>query len=123
MMKAGERQKTGKWGETIAEDFLTQRGMCLVARNVRTQYGELDLVMLDGEQTVFVEVKTRTGRSFGYPEISITDKKAVHILHSAEDFIQKHPEAADTWRVDVVAVIGCPGSANIQVEWFPNALH
>lgn len=113
----------GKWGETIAEDFLTQRGMRLIARNVRTQYGELDLVMLDDEQTVFVEVKTRTSLSFGYPEISVTDKKADHILRSAEDFIQKHTEVPDAWRVDVVAVIGYPESANIQVEWFPNALH
>ena len=55
----------GKKGETLAEQYLKKLGYKLLKKNYRTPFGEADLVFLDGEQTVFVEVKTRTSTAFG----------------------------------------------------------
>src|SRR5690348_715101 len=57
---AGEaRQTFGRFGEDAAAEFLRRRGFAVLARNVRTARGELDLVALDGDVVVFVEVKAR----------------------------------------------------------------
>jgi len=57
------RQALGQWGESLAAHYLQQRGYTILARNVRTAYGEIDLVARQLEPpaavTVFVEVKTR----------------------------------------------------------------
>jgi len=117
-----ENRRVGNWGEKIAEKYLTGLGIRLIARNVYTQYGELDLIMQDEEQVLFVEVKTRTNLAFGYPEISITRKKTDHIVHSAESYMQDHPELPSMWRIDVIAIIGRPNNTEFQVEWFQNAI-
>ena len=53
------RQHLGRIGEDLALAHLERLGYALVARNHRTRYGELDLVVFDGTSLVFVEVKTR----------------------------------------------------------------
>ena len=53
------RQHLGRIGEDLALAHLERLGYALVARNHRTRYGELDLVVFDGTTLVFVEVKTR----------------------------------------------------------------
>ena len=49
----------GRKGEALAADFLTEAGMRVVDRNWRCSQGEIDLVARDGDELVFVEVKTR----------------------------------------------------------------
>ena len=53
------RQHLGRIGEDLALAHLERLGYALVARNHRTRYGELDLVVFDGTTLVFAEVKTR----------------------------------------------------------------
>jgi putative endonuclease len=53
------RQRLGRRGEELALAHLERLGYALVARNHRTRFGELDLVVFDGETLAFVEVKTR----------------------------------------------------------------
>ncbi|MDQ1349322.1 MAG: putative endonuclease, partial [Acidobacteriota bacterium] len=55
----------GAAGEAAAEDFLKLSGYRIVARNVRTKVGELDLVALDGETLCFIEIKARATAEFG----------------------------------------------------------
>ncbi len=103
-----KRQKLGRWGETKAAQYLRERGYTIIARNVYTQYGELDIIasqtLNDAEITVFVEVKTRTTTTFGYPEEAITTLKREHILASAQTYLQEHPELGDSWQVDIIAI-------------------
>ncbi len=116
------RQALGKWGEQAAAHFLQDKGYQILESNVRTPYGEIDLVASQADQTVFVEVKTRSTELFGPPEIAITARKRDHLLASAQFYVQQHPET-HTWRVDVVA-IRCyvdPGS-DIEITHFENVL-
>ena len=77
------RQRIGAWGELQAEGYLLERGMELIQRNYRTRYGEIDLVMKQGDLLVFVEVKTRSDNRFGPPEQSVTPDKQEHLLLAA----------------------------------------
>jgi putative endonuclease len=53
------RHVAGQRGEDLAADHFTRLGFEVLARNHRTRFGELDLVVYDGDTLVFVEVKTR----------------------------------------------------------------
>jgi len=100
-------QKVGQWGESVAAEYLEERGYSVKARNVRTPYGEIDIVAEKDGFTVFVEVKSRTSRSLGPPEISVTPRKQEHMLAAAEHYAQENE--IDHWQIDVIAVEGKPG--------------
>ena len=104
-------QELGKWGETLAADFLIKQGYSIIARNARTPYGELDLIAQQPEKTrsdeitiVFVEVKTRRSQSYGFPEESVTASKQEHLISAALHYLQEHPELDQDWRIDVIAI-------------------
>ncbi len=53
------RRRTGRLGEELAAAHLERLGYRLLARNVRSRHGEIDLIAFDGRTIAFVEVKTR----------------------------------------------------------------
>lgn len=87
---------------------------------MRTPYGEIDLVMDEEGLTVLIEVKTRSSLDSGDPEDSVTDEKMDRMSECAQWFMDHHNKNNDSWRVDVVAVIGHPKKATPQIEWFQN---
>lgn len=116
------KQRLGSWGENLAETYLKQQGLVPLERNMRTRYGEADLVMQDGETIVFVEVKTRTSLDFGAPEESITRKKRARMIQTAEACMQMHPEWGGYWRIDVLAILGPSNDPEPEIMWFDNAV-
>ena len=96
--------RVGAWGEEVASQYLEAKGYQILARNWRTQEGELDLVAQDGETIVFVEVKTRTSKEFGWPEESITKTKRQRLQRSAMAYLMDHDLVDILWRIDVIAV-------------------
>ena len=97
-------QALGRWGEKQAADFLTNKGYQVLARNLRTPYGEIDLIASQGEALVFIEVKTRMTQDYGLPEEAITPQKLQHMIESAQHYIQENLETEPNWRVDVIAI-------------------
>lgn len=127
------RQRLGRWGESLAVDYLQKRGYVILARNFRTPYGEIDVVACQevydpgadsgsSIATVFVEVKTRASGTFGYPEESITPRKREHLLASAEAYIQQHPDASGDWRIDVIAIRRYKSGKAPSIVHFENAV-
>ncbi len=112
------KQTIGRWGEQAAVDFLCEHGYEVAARNVRTPHGEIDIIASKDGITIFVEVKARTGRSFGPPEVAVTPRKQAHMLASAEYYSQQHE--IDHWQSDVIAVQRIKGKAEIM--HFPSAI-
>jgi len=119
------RQELGRWGEGHAADYLQQQGYTVIARNVRTPYGEIDLIVQqvsEGETiAVFVEVKTRTSKTFGYPEEAITPRKQLNLVSAAQHYLQEHPDLDKNWRIDVIAIERYPERSPI-INHFENAL-
>ena len=113
-------QKIGRWGEEIASAYLQKQGYEFVDGNVRTPYGEIDLIMRFNGILVFVEVKTRTSSRYGYPEESITQKKQQHMFDSAEHYAQEND--LEHWRIDAVSVEGKPSGAVPRITHFEDVL-
>ena len=112
-------QRIGRWGEQTAVEFLKERGYEINAQNVRTPYGEIDIVAKQGDITVFVEVKTRTSDKMGLPEDAITPRKRQHMLAAAEQYAAEHE--IDHWQLDVISIEGKPGKSPT-ITHFENAI-
>jgi putative endonuclease len=121
-MSALSRKELGQWGENFVSGYLVQRGYKLLRQNARTPYGEIDLIARKGGVTVFVEVKTRSSKAFGYPEEAITDQKRVHLIEASQAFLQENPELDGDWRIDVIAVLRLGNNKEPQIEHFENAV-
>ncbi len=79
--------------------------MSLVGRNWYCRAGEIDLIMRDGEELVFVEVKTRRGEGAGRAEEAVSRSKSRKMLAAGEWYITRHPAFQDLfWRCDLVAI-------------------
>ena len=78
---------TGAAAENLAERFLQSQGLTCVARNYRTRFGEIDLVMHDRDTLVFVEVRHRSSGKFGGAASSIHDGKRRRIAAAAEHYL------------------------------------
>ena len=72
------RHTLGFLGETIAAAHFVRLGFTILARNVRTRYGEIDLVAFDGTALVFVEVKTARANA-----------RAIRPAHTAHDPLER----------------------------------
>lgn len=103
-MSSLQRIKLGRWGEQIAADYLRNLGYTILRTNLRTPFGEIDIVANQGKTLVFVEVKTRKSSALGLPEISITPKKFSHMLLSAQSYLLGHTETTQDWRIDVISI-------------------
>jgi putative endonuclease len=112
-------QRIGKWGEDTAVEYLTQKGYEIIARNIRTPYGEIDIVAKQTDILIFVEVKARTSNKMGLPEEAITPRKREHMLAAADHYAAEHE--IDHWQIDVIAIEGKPGSKPT-ITYFENAI-
>lgn len=118
---AGQKQSLGRWGEARAAEFLEAKGYEIIGRNLRTEYGEIDLLARIGKTLVFVEVKTRSSQAYGYPEEAVSTLKQQHMADAAESYLQSHTEHQGEWRVDVIAITRRVGK-DPQVLHLENAL-
>jgi putative endonuclease len=94
---------------------LERAGLILLARNYTTRYGELDLVMRDGDAVVFVEVRHRIRAGFGDAAMSVTAAKQAKLVQTAQLWLAANPKYAQrVCRFDVVAYDGPVDGAKMQ---------
>lgn len=109
------KDELGKRGEQLATDHLVGRGYRIIERNWRCSQGEIDIVAVDegadGSETVFVEVKTRSGVGYGHPFEAITAQKLARLRRLAAAWCAAHPGQTSRVRIDAMAVIAPPGEA------------
>ncbi len=105
----------GRRGEELAASFLVNEGYTILDRNWRCPQGEIDLVAFDGNETVFVEVKTRSSVAFGHPLEAITTLKLARLRRLAAAWCAEHEGNHDRIRIDAIAVIA-PRHGTPQIE-------
>lgn len=77
----------GALAEQQAEQYLQRQGMKPVARNYRSRFGEIDLIMQEDTTLVFVEVRLRHGTGFGGAAGSIDTHKQQRIVRTAQQYL------------------------------------
>jgi putative endonuclease len=99
-----ERRVLGLAGEHLAERELERLGFRIVARNVRTRIGEIDLVCRDRAGYAFIEVKTRRAGSFVAAIEAIDHRKAQRLAVLAESWLAQRGERGVAWRILIAAL-------------------
>jgi putative endonuclease len=110
--------------EDLALAHLERNGLVLLERNFNCRYGELDLVMREGDTTVFVEVRYRSGRGggkvFGDGIDSVGAAKRAKLTRAAQAFLAAQPRLArQACRFDVIAIADTATAPSM--DWRRNA--
>ena len=83
------RHLLGRAGERLALEHLQRLGYRLVARNYRTRFGEIDLVVENPASLVFVEVKTRRSERPGATWDALDERKRRRVRRLAAAFLSE----------------------------------
>ena len=113
-------QQTGRDGEALARTFLRKKGYRFVEQNWHCRWGELDLIMMDGSEFVFVEVKLRANMKYGAPEEMIDWKKRKRLQKSAFAYLRSKKKDDAFWRFDTVAITG--NKSHYEIEHFQDTI-
>jgi putative endonuclease len=123
MKTVARHLNTGRYAEQWACHFLRQQGLTLVTRNFRCRTGEIDLVMRDNNQLVFVEVRYRKDKTYGSAAESIDRRKQARVIRCAEYFLQRTAALANLpARFDVISLTVTQNRNDIfETQWIRNA--
>lgn len=97
-------RSVGLRGEELALSFLSGLGYHLLEKNYRCRLGEIDLIMKDGRNLVFIEVKTRRSTRYGAPQEAVGPLKQAKIRKLARFYLMTKGIEEEQVRFDVVAI-------------------
>ena len=102
---ASHNQEIGARGEMAAIRYLERVGYRVIERNWSCPFGEADIIALDDETLVFIEVKTRTGISKGFPSEAVDARKRSRYEKIAAWYLKDYAEVDIPVRFDVIALL------------------
>lgn len=94
----------GKNGEDRACKYLVKHGYEIIDRNYRTRFGEIDIIVQNGEYIVFAEVKTRSVGAPARPAEQVDGIKQGKIIRTAQLYLASNPSELQP-RFDVIEII------------------
>jgi len=104
-MKGLLKKLLGHRGERAAARFLRKLGYRILHRQHTSRLGEIDLVARDGDQIVFVEVKTRKSNAAGDPVEAVTHAKQRKLTQVALAYLKRYNLLESAARFDVIAIL------------------
>ena len=110
----GERSARGRLAEDLAARYLAACGLAILDRNVRLPGGELDLVAREGDEIVFVEVRSRRRGSRFSPEATIDRAKRARLARAADAWLSRREMPLARCRFDVVAIVASRGGYRLR---------
>jgi putative endonuclease len=94
----------GKFGESWAAGYLRRQGCTVLGRNLRISGAEVDILARDGDEYVFVEVKSRRSGKYGRPEEAVTRARYARLAAAAEAYMAENGSGNTPFRIDVIAL-------------------
>ena len=98
-----KHNQIGRKGEDIASTYLLSKGYEVLEKNYRYKRAEIDIIARIGNDIAFVEVKTRTGEQFGYPEEAVAVVKKKKMKEAAENYLIENPSNLEP-RFDIISI-------------------
>jgi putative endonuclease len=114
-----EHLRRGERGERAAEAHLRALGLKFLARNFRSDRGEIDLVFRDGDCLAFVEVKARTAGGWTRPAAAVNAGKRRRLSQTALDYLRAIKNPPVKIRFDIVEVLLRDGVVT-EIRHLPN---
>lgn len=99
-----KRLDLGKQGEQLALKRIKRLGYKCITRNYRCPLGEIDLIAKDKDCLVFIEIKTRKGKSLSYAKEAVDSRKKRQLSKVALAYMKSNNCSDTKSRFDVVAI-------------------
>ncbi len=112
------KMELGIKAEKLAKQYLEQQGLVMLTRNFHCRGGEIDLIMQQEKNLVFVEVRYRKNTAFGSPAETVTKTKQKKIITAANYYLTSCGQHDMSCRFDVVAITG---QHPAEIEWITDA--
>jgi putative endonuclease len=109
--------KPGALAEQLAAQYLQQQGLKLLQLNYSCRFGEIDLILQDGDTHVFAEVRLRSGAAFGGAAASIDARKQAKLVRTVQHYLSSLPRIPPC-RFDAVLLQTTDMNS---IEWIRNA--
>lgn len=104
-MKQNSRKELGYRGEELASEYLSRQGLVLLEQNWRDgKNGEIDLIMRQGDEVVFIEVKTRRDQHLLAIGEVVDTKKLFRLQRLARAWLHQN-EVSAPHRIDMVGIV------------------
>lgn len=111
------KQITGDQAEVLAKKHLQKQGLQFIHQNFHCKMGEIDLIMQDGDNLVFVEVRFRHSPQHGSAIETVDFRKQQKLRRAAEAYLQlTYSNNPPPCRFDVVGL-----NSQQTIEWIKNA--
>lgn len=114
-MSGQESRLLGRWGETLAAEYLRQRGFSILGAGWRCRFGEIDLIAADKNYLCFVEVKLRKSAAHGTAGAFVDRRKQEKLRLTAQMYLSEHPTELQP-RFDVVEIYAPQGMETRQPD-------
>lgn len=98
------RSEFGKIGEDFVERYFKLHGYKILERNFKCRLGEIDIICQRDEEISFIEVKARSGDTFGTPAESVNKDKIKRIKNAAKLYLMINDIGSKTIKFDVVEI-------------------
>ena len=98
------RSELGRMGEQYAAEYLIAKGYAILARNWRMGHLEVDIIGMEGDEVVFVEVKTRQGADVDAAVMAVDADKQHNLIVASRVFMEVSGLVHHRIRYDIVAV-------------------
>jgi putative endonuclease len=115
-----EHLRRGALGERAARRHLERLGLKFLTANFRSDRGEIDLILRDGDCLVFAEVKTRSSEEWTRPAAAVDKGKRRRLTLTAMDYLRLLKNPPVKFRFDIVEVLLTDGAVR-EVRHLPNA--
>lgn len=117
------KKQIGLLGQKAVVYFLQKRNIRVLQENVFVRNGELDIIAKEGDELVFIEVKTRLAPTRFFPEDNITIRKRQALGRSISYYLAQNNDVLYTSiRFDVAAVIYDKKAKKMHVRYFYDVL-
>lgn len=107
-MSGQESRLLGRWGETLAANYLREKGFQILDAGWRCRFGEIDLIAADREYLCFVEVKLRKSAAYGSAGAFVDRRKQEKLRLTAQMYLSMRPTRLQP-RFDVVEIYAPQG--------------
>ena len=119
-MNTTKQRKIGDEAEALARRLLENKGLRLLEASYTCFHGEIDLIMQDKEDIVFVEVRYRTKKDYGDGLESVDRHKMRKLVWTAKHYLLAEGLLYKVnSRFDIIAVH--PAGRGPELEWIVNA--
>ena len=111
----------GPRGELAAERYFLKQGYWIIGRGVGEKTGEIDLIVSDGRNLIFVEVKSRSSDAAGDPTEAVDQQKQHHISQTARLYAVRNGVEDSPLRFDVVSILWPDSTQAPSITHYKNA--